>query len=75
MPLSRQDEFFVPEFSEEQVSIATTDMSSTHYQSHLGDHDEETRRSPKRLDEGVFVKPKTPPRPGIRPSPKPRSVG
>lgn len=27
MPLSRQEEFFVPEFSEEQVSIATTEFS------------------------------------------------
>ena len=26
MPLSRQDEFFVPEFQEDEVSIATTDM-------------------------------------------------
>ena len=28
MPLSRQDEFFVPEFSEELASNATTEMSS-----------------------------------------------
>ena len=28
MPLSRQEEFFVPEFSEEQVSIATTEVSN-----------------------------------------------
>ena len=28
MPLSRQEEFFVPEFSEEQVSIATTEFST-----------------------------------------------
>ncbi|XP_059086567.1 testis-expressed protein 264-like isoform X2 [Tigriopus californicus] len=28
MPLSRQEEFFVPEFSEEEVSIATTEASS-----------------------------------------------
>lgn len=29
MPLSRQEEFFVSEFCEEQVSIATTEMSTT----------------------------------------------
>ncbi len=28
MPLSRQEEWFVPEFSEEEVSIATTEMST-----------------------------------------------
>lgn len=28
MPLSRQEEFFVPEFSDELVSNATTEMSS-----------------------------------------------
>lgn len=28
LPLSKQDEFFVPEFCEEQVSIATTEMST-----------------------------------------------
>jgi len=28
MPLSKQEEFFVPEFSEEQVSIATTEFST-----------------------------------------------
>ncbi len=28
MPLSKQEEFFVPEFSEEEVSIATTERSS-----------------------------------------------
>jgi len=28
MPLSRQEEFFVPEFCEEQISIATTEMST-----------------------------------------------
>ena len=28
MPLSTQEEFFVPEFSEEQVSIATTEFST-----------------------------------------------
>ena len=28
MPLSKQEDFFVPEFSEEQVSIATTEFST-----------------------------------------------
>ena len=28
MPLSKQEEFFVPEFSEEQISIATTEFST-----------------------------------------------
>ena len=28
MPLSRQEEWFVPEFAEEEVSIATTEMST-----------------------------------------------
>lgn len=28
MPLSRQEEWFVPEFSDEQVSIATTERST-----------------------------------------------
>ena len=28
MPLSKQEEFFVPEFSEDQVSIATTEFST-----------------------------------------------
>merc|ERR1719318_191300 len=31
MPLSRQDEFFVSEFQEEEMSIATTDMESFTY--------------------------------------------
>jgi len=34
MPLSRQEEFFVPEFSEEQVSIATTEMSTREHPDH-----------------------------------------
>jgi hypothetical protein len=30
MPLSRQDEFFVPEFSDELVSNATTELTGSH---------------------------------------------
>ncbi len=47
MPLSRQEEWFVPEFSEEEVSIATTEMS-TASQKHKGD------------GEAVFAKPAEP---------------
>merc|ERR1712243_276000 len=39
MPLSRQEEFFVPEFCEEQISIATTEMSTAVDHSALADED------------------------------------
>jgi hypothetical protein len=48
MPLSKQEEFFVPEFSEEQVSIATTEFSN--HPDHAG-ADEELN---------IFVKPTKP---------------
>lgn len=37
MPLSRQEEFFVPEFCEEQVSVATTEVSNHPDQSAIDD--------------------------------------
>lgn len=37
MPLSKQEEFFVPEFSEEEVSIATTEMSTNSKREDGGD--------------------------------------
>eukprot|EP00092_Neocalanus_flemingeri_P005676 GFUD01006114.1.p1 GENE.GFUD01006114.1~~GFUD01006114.1.p1 ORF type:complete len:298 (-),score=105.13 GFUD01006114.1:149-1042(-) len=49
MPLSRQDEFFVSEFQEEEMSIATTDMESF-----------SAMESPVLRDEGGFVIPKSP---------------
>jgi len=52
MPLSRQEEFFVTEFSEEQVSIATTEMSTT-----VPDHsnllDEELGRTSSRNSDRI----------------------
>ena len=48
MPLSKQEEFFVPEFQEDQVSIATTEFSN--HPDHASVEE----------DEKVFVKPKTP---------------
>jgi len=67
MPLSRQEEFFVSEFSEEQVSIATTEMSTTlPDQSSLLDDDllrtssrNSDRKSCEVVDK-VFVKPTKP---------------
>ena len=49
MPLSRQDEFFVSEFQEEEISIATTDMESF-----------SGMDSPLLRDEEGFVVPRTP---------------
>ena len=66
MPLSKQEEFFVPEFCEEQVSIATTEFS-THpdQESNHPDQDpEDDRRSTISTivdDEIVFVRPVPPP--------------
>ena len=50
MPLSRQDEFFVSEFQEEEVSIATTDLESF-----------SGIESPLLRDEEGFAVPRTPP--------------
>ena len=55
-PLSKQDDFFVPEFQEDQVSIATTEFSN--HPDHAG-ADEELNKND---DEKVFVKPKNPPK-------------
>lgn len=54
MPLSKQEEFFVPEFQEDQVSIATTEFSNH------PDHASVDEDLKKKVDEKVFVKPKTP---------------
>lgn len=54
MPLSKQEEFFVPEFCDEQISIATTEFSNHPDQAAA---DEEL----KNKSEAVFVKPATPP--------------
>ncbi len=59
MPLSRQEEFFVPEFSEEEVSIATTENSSCAVNTgarpkiHIG-------KTECKRDDEVFAKPKSP---------------
>lgn len=60
MPLSKQEDFFVPEFCEEQVSIATS-IATTEISNHP-DHagaDEEL----KTRGDDVFVRPATPPPP------------
>ena len=50
MPLSKQEEFFVPEFQEEEMSVATTDLESF-----------TSIESPDvRRDDGVFVVPRSP---------------
>ena len=49
MPLSRQEDFYVSEFQEEDVSIATTDMGSV-----MGEKEASLK------DDDVFLKPKTP---------------
>jgi len=73
MPLSKQEDFFVPEFCEEQVSIATS-IATTEISNHP-DHagaDEElkrlegNKRSLKKISatsgsDDVFVRPATPP--------------
>ena len=45
MPLSRQDEFFVAEFQEDQVSIATTDIGESILEK-ATDCNEKERKSP-----------------------------
>ena len=54
MPLSKQEEYFVPEFCEEQVSIATTEFSN---------HPEEPEDDQKSIkdDDKVFARPSIPP--------------
>jgi len=52
MPLSQQDEFFVREFQEEELSIATTDMGSV-YNDHAEFTDTESRDSRTPLTEEV----------------------
>jgi hypothetical protein len=49
MPLSRQEEFFIPEVMEEDISVATTDMGSV-----IGDRDTVSK------DDDLFLKPRTP---------------
>jgi len=81
MPLSKQEDFFVPEFCEEQVSIATS-IATTEISNHP-DHagaDEELKtlegnstgkRSLKKISstagDDVFVRPATPPPPTAAP--------
>jgi len=54
MPLSKQEEYFVPEFCEEQVSIATTEFSNH------PDEPEDDQKSIKD-DDKVFARPSIPP--------------
>ena len=70
MPLSKQEEFFVPEFCEEQVSIATTEFSTHPDQesNHPDQEPEDDQRSTISTvvdDEIVFVRPIPPPNPQI----------
>ena len=59
MPLSKQEDFYVPEFCEETVSIATTEFSNHPDQAAA---DEELKNNKKVAEENdVFVKPATPP--------------
>ena len=56
MPLSKQEEFFVPEFCEEQVSIATTEFSN-----HPADDQALNEDDFKKIkDEDGFIKPTAP---------------
>jgi len=54
MPLSRQEDFYVSEFQEESISVATTEMGSV-----MGDK-ETTAGSTRNEDDDLFLKPKTP---------------
>ena len=70
MPLSKQEEFFVPEFCEEQVSIATTEFSTQPDQesNHPDQEHEDDQRSTISTvvdDEIVFVRPIPPPNPQV----------
>ena len=64
MPLSRQEEWFVPEFSEEEVSIATTEMSTD--SRHQNVFTKGSSVQPEKIvqenknDDDAFVKPKDP---------------
>lgn len=55
MPLSRQEDFYVSEFQEESVSVATTEMGSV-----MGDKDTVSRTTAKPDEDDLFLKPKTP---------------
>jgi len=52
MPLSRQEDFYVSEFQEESISVATTEMGSV-----MGDKE---MTSTRQEDDDLFLKPKTP---------------
>jgi len=54
MPLSRQEDFYVSEFQEESISVATTEMGSV-----MGDK-ETMAGSTRNEDDDLFLKPKTP---------------
>jgi len=54
MPLSRQEDFYVSEFQEESISVATTEMGSV-----MGDK-ETAAGSTRNEDDDLFLKPKTP---------------
>jgi len=54
MPLSRQEDFYVSEFQEESISVATTEMGSV-----MGDK-ETVAGSTRQEDDDLFLKPKTP---------------
>ena len=66
MPLSKQEEFFVPEFCEEQESIATTEFSN--HPDHAGvDEELKSKGLTRNLssvdeedDQSIFVKPSLP---------------
>merc|ERR1739844_813131 len=58
MPLSKQEDFYVPEFCEETVSIATTEFSNHPDQAAA---DEELKNKKVAEENDVFVKPATPP--------------
>ena len=73
MPLSKQEDFFVPEFCEEQVSIATS-IATTEYSNHpdqaaadeeLKHKNEEIVKKSEELvnksEDDIFVKPAPPP--------------
>lgn len=61
MPLSRQEEFFVPEFSEEEVSIATTEFSNHPDHASVDEDVANSHTEQQQEEEAVFVKPTKPP--------------
>ena len=56
MPLSKQEEYFVPEFCEEQVSIATTEFSNHPDQAEETEDDQKSMKD----DDKVFTRPSIP---------------